>query len=159
MALFCATTVMPTPMAMAQTQQQLDWCVGKGNPTQDLQISGCTAVIQSGRFVGADLANYFRNRGISYGRKGDTDHAIADYDEAIRVYPNGPMSYISRGFAYGTKGDYDRAIADYSEGIRLNPQYAWAFYYRGLAKQKKGDKAGAEADIAAARKIDPNVGK
>ena len=53
----------------AQTQQQLDWCESKGmikakdmegapdDVLADLIISGCTAVIESGKFTGNDLAS------------------------------------------------------------------------------------------------------
>src|SRR3974377_1141881 len=42
--------------AGAQTQQQIDWRVGKGNTfSPDLRISGCTAAIQSGRWSGKGL--------------------------------------------------------------------------------------------------------
>ncbi len=42
--------------ARAQTAQQLNWCDGKDGATPDQQIGGCTAVIQSGKFTGKNLA-------------------------------------------------------------------------------------------------------
>jgi hypothetical protein len=57
---------MGVPLAMAQTQQQIDWCNGRGRPTPDLKISGCTALIQSGKATGKNLAAGFLNRGNAY---------------------------------------------------------------------------------------------
>ena len=63
--------------ANAQTQQQMDGCVNKGNAfTPDLIIDGCMAVIQSGRWSGNELAPAFLNRGVAYRRiKGKDAHS------------------------------------------------------------------------------------
>lgn len=145
--------VLLARLALAQTQQQLDWCNGKNNPTLDLQVSSCTAVIQSGRYVETNLAILFNNRGNAYNDEGRYDRAIQDFDEAIRLNPQYAEAFNNRGGAYLGKGQYDRAIQDYDQAIRLNPQIAQAFYNRGLARQKKGDTSGGDADIAKARQL------
>ena len=38
-----------------------------------------------------------RARGNAYGRKGDHDRAIADYNEAIRLDPKYALSFCNRG--------------------------------------------------------------
>jgi tetratricopeptide (TPR) repeat protein len=86
------------------------------------RISGCTAVIQSGKWKGQRLESALNNRGIAYDTKGDHDRAIADYDEAIRVNPKFAFAFNNRGTAYKNKGDPDSAIADYNEAIRLDPK-------------------------------------
>src|SRR5262245_54878914 len=93
----------------------------------DVQIDGCTAVLQSGR---GSFAEAYHNRGVAYRAKGNTDHAIADYNEAIRLDPALAEAYSSRGMAYRAKGDTDHAIADYSEAIRLDPSFAEAYNNR-----------------------------
>src|ERR1700736_2539625 len=89
----------------------------------DEAIAACSRVIGSG-VKGADASRAFLNRGVEYVAKGDLDHAIADYDEAIRLDPKFVNAYYRRGNSYYSKGDYDRAIADYDEAIRLDPKYA-----------------------------------
>src|SRR6516164_6810166 len=42
--------------ADAQLAQQVDWCNGDDHATPDQVIRGCTALIQSNRFSGRDLA-------------------------------------------------------------------------------------------------------
>src|ERR1700680_3645239 len=86
-ALIATTVLSGTLPANAQTQQQLDWCNGKAGATPDLQISGCTALIESGKYNGKDLAYAFHNRGNAYQSKGQYDRAIQDYDQAIRLNP------------------------------------------------------------------------
>jgi YidC/Oxa1 family membrane protein insertase len=146
--------------ATAQTQQQLDWCLNKGNAfSADLRISGCTAFIQSGRLSGDGLAAAFYNRGVPYAERRDYDRAIADYSEAIRLYPKNARVYNNRGVVYRAKNDYDRAIADYDEAIRLDPKYALAYLNRGVAYADKKDYDRAIADYNAAIRLDPKVAR
>ena len=62
------------------------------------------------------------NRGLAYSKKGESDKAITDCTEAIRLRPDDAVAYKNRGWAYGNKGEYDRAIADFTEAIRLDPK-------------------------------------
>ncbi|HZS63500.1 MAG TPA: hypothetical protein VFA53_03240, partial [Xanthobacteraceae bacterium] len=64
------TAVVPLSPAAAQSQQQLNWCEGKDGAPPDLIIGGCTAVIQSGKITGKNLAAAFNNRGNAYDDKG-----------------------------------------------------------------------------------------
>ena len=67
------------------------------------------------------FANAYRRRGLIYFGKGDKDHALADYEAAIRSDPNDGYAYYSRGDFYSDKGDKDRARADYQMALRLIP--------------------------------------
>src|SRR6516164_8569996 len=72
----------------------------------------------------------FNNRGMAYQAKGQYDHAIADFDEAIRRDPKLAPAFYNRGLAYGSKDQYDRAIVDFDEAIRLDSRFAFAFNSR-----------------------------
>jgi tetratricopeptide (TPR) repeat protein len=98
---------------------------------------------------------YAFSRGFAYGAKGDNDHAIVEYSEAIRFDPKDPIAYNNRGAAYSAKGDYDHAIADYTEAIRLNPKVASAYINRGRAYRAKGEIDHAITDYNTAIKLDP----
>src|SRR5262245_25061152 len=91
---FAFVLVAATNGANAQgvSQQQQDWCTNKGGTvSMDLQVSGCTAAIQSGRWSGKNLAWAFINRGNAYFKIKDYDRAFADYSEAMRLDPtSGP---------------------------------------------------------------------
>ena len=140
------------PGAMAQ---QLRWCEGGDGASPDDQIAGCTAVIRSGIPNDKELAALFNYRGVAYKAKGDLDHAIADYTEAIRRDPDHAAAYNSRGIAYKAKGDVDKAIADYDQAIRLNPNSAPAFNNRGYAYFGKSSYDRAVTDFDEAVKLDP----
>jgi tetratricopeptide (TPR) repeat protein len=98
------------------------------------------------------------NRGIAYGNKGDNDHALADYNEAIRLDPKNAVPFLYRGIAYGKKGDKDRALADFNEAIRLDPNNADALWIRGNLRVRLND-TGGNADMAKAEQVNPLVGR
>lgn len=74
------------------------------------------------------------NRGTAYACSKQSEKALADFTEAIRLDPADPQARASRAELYGERlyaankaGDLDmddagRMIADYNEIIRLNPQ-------------------------------------
>jgi hypothetical protein len=86
----------------------------------------------------------------------DSNLAIADFNEVIRLDPNHVKAYDRRGLVYeerGKKGDYDLAIADFTEVVRLAPNYLTAYFNRGTVYCKKRDYNHAIADFNAAIRI------
>lgn len=150
-----AALFVSTSAASAQSRQQWDWCNGKDDASPDLVISGCTAVIQSGAEKAKGLAFAFYRRGTAFRMRNEFDRAIADYDQSIKLDPDGYDAYVDRGWAYHLKGDFDRAIEDHSEAIRLDPDNERAFVMRGAAWQRKGDYDRAIRDNDEAIRINP----
>jgi tetratricopeptide (TPR) repeat protein len=144
----------------AAAQQSPRWAQCDATETSavplDVQISACTAVIQSGNETRWDRGVAFYKRGGAYYFKGDNDRAIADYNEAMKLGLYIADVFNNRGIAYHDKGDHERAIADLSEAIRLNSQHAGAFNSRGNAYYEKGDHARAITDYNEAIRLDPN---
>src|SRR5215468_10086473 len=73
------------------------------------------------RSLSPSLDMAYSNRGNAYSNKGELEHAIQDYDQAIRLNPKDVMSYDNRGLAHTRKGDLDRAILDFDQAIVLRP--------------------------------------
>src|SRR5712691_11010247 len=105
----CAAIAGP---AQAQQSQAWTWCVNKEKASPDLQINGCTTVIQSGKESQKNLSIAFNN-------------------ESIRLDPKYSYPYNGRGNAYRAKGDNNRAMADYNMAIKLDPKYASPYNGRG----------------------------
>lgn len=116
----------------------------------DERIAACTGVINSGRWHGANLAWAFLNRGRAYRDKDDDDHAIADFNQAIKLDPKNNKAYANRGFFYENKGQPDRAIGDYNEAIKLDPKDLNSLINRSSSYNEKQefDNAIADANIA-----------
>jgi tetratricopeptide (TPR) repeat protein len=53
--------------------------------------------------------------------RGETDRALADCDEAIRLNPTVPWAFYFRGIARTRKGQWDRAIANFDEETKRQP--------------------------------------
>jgi tetratricopeptide (TPR) repeat protein/predicted small secreted protein len=103
-----------------------------------------------------DNAVAYRERGVVYALRGDTDKAIADLNQAIGLNPQYAFAYYNRGQQYADKKNYDRAIADYNQVIRLDPNFVIAYNNRGDVYRNKGDYDRAIADFNQAIRLDPN---
>jgi tetratricopeptide (TPR) repeat protein len=126
----------------------------------DVAIAACNRAITSSSYNGRDLAGLYINRGYEYKQKKDYDHAIQDYDQAIKINPNFAQAFNNRGVVYYFKGQYDRAIRDYDQAIKIDPNTVSAaykpFYSRGLVYYHKGQYDRAIQDFDQAIKRDPN---
>ncbi len=106
-------------------------------------------------------------RGLSTGRAGDTDDAIADFTEALALAPEAPDALAYRGSALVMRGiarrkaggdpteDYEAAARDCTESIRLDSRREDPWSSRARARgnlasyrQSKGDEAAALSDDA-----------
>jgi len=118
--LFAAAVLASVPAA-GLSSQQIDGCSNRGSAPVSQKITGCTAMIESRRYKGKELAKVFHNRGAFYSDQGDIERAIADFDQAIRLNEKFAAGYYSRGLAYKGKGDLDSAFVDFDQAFRLDP--------------------------------------
>ena len=92
--------------------------------------------------IGAYDEVAYSSRGRAYGRLGQLERKIQDYDEAIRLDPQLALGYSNRGAAYSGLSQLKRAIEGLDEAIRLDPQVASAYANRAMAYTLLGkDKA------------------
>jgi tetratricopeptide (TPR) repeat protein len=123
----------------------------------EARISGCTALIDEHQGTTTTLAIAYNNRGNAYTAKSDYDHAIADFDQSIKLNPAYIKPLNNRGVAYLRKGEYDRAIEAFDEAIALHPNYGEAFANRAEAHLRKNEYDRAVRDYDAAIGLDPNL--
>jgi tetratricopeptide (TPR) repeat protein len=103
-----------------------------------------------------NTAEAYLMRGDSYSEIKDYDHAIADYNQAIRLKPDYAEAYNNRGYAYYWKNEGAKAIADYSRALELRPHYAYAYNNRGAAYMASGHPDQAINDFAHALELQPD---
>jgi tetratricopeptide (TPR) repeat protein len=144
--------------ALAASQSDWEDCKAQSSDP-DRSISGCTRIINGDEENRRDRAIAYSMRAAAYLHgKGDTDRAIADENESIRLDPErGGAAYSIRASAYYTKGDPDRAIADENEAIRLDPKVSVYYFVRGSAYEKMGNTDRAIADFNEAIQLDPKA--
>jgi TonB family protein len=96
-------------------------------------------------------------RAVAYYRKGETDNAIKDINEVIRLEPTLGPAYVDRGAYYARKGWKDKALADFNEAIRLGPRDARAYCDRAdLEGDLLRQPDNALADYNQAIRLAPN---
>jgi tetratricopeptide (TPR) repeat protein len=106
-----------------------------------------------GRRSGNKLSWAYNNRCKAHSERHETDLAVADCNEAIRLDPKYAIAYRNRGDAWSAKGDNDRAIADYNEAIRRDPKNYEAYLSRGRADLYSGALPKALADLNQATEL------
>jgi protein O-mannosyl-transferase len=102
--------------------------------------------------------NYFahNNLGVTLEKKGQTDEAIRQYQEAIRLKPDFAETHSNLGAILGTKGQTDEAISQFQEVIRLAPDDATAHYNLGTAFGIKGQIDEAISQFQEAIRLKPD---
>lgn len=104
---------------------------------------------------------YFR-LGQQRAAQGDLSGAIADYTEAIRLFPPGTQqawAYFGRGLARAEAKDWAGAIDDHTQAIGTHPSpsdRAIALVNRANARDQVGDQDGALADYGEAIRLAPS---
>jgi tetratricopeptide (TPR) repeat protein len=94
-------------------------------------------VIDAGGDTPANLAVSYCARGVTHQARDQLDHAIADYNEAIKIAPKSATGHRCRGFRNLAQGAIDDAITEFNEAIALDPRSASSFESRGEAYRKK----------------------
>jgi tetratricopeptide (TPR) repeat protein len=85
------------------------------------------------------------NRGIIHlEHRLDTDSALRDLTEAIRLRPEDYRGYLHRAAVYAKMDRYEEAIDDYDRSLARNPQFALIYFNRANATMRLG---GAEKAI------------
>ena len=96
-----------------------------------------TDVIEKNRSR-AEVSMGYYNRGNEYLRLKMPGKALADYSEAIRLYPEYRDAYYNRGIVLYQTGDYLSAVRDYSKAIVLKSDFYDAYLNRGTAYRAMG---------------------
>jgi len=96
------------------------------------------------------------NLGDALDRKGQTDEAIREFQDAIRLGPNFAPAYNNFGAALDRKGQTDEAIEQFQEAIRLKPDYAVAHCNLGSALDRKGQTDEAIRQFQDAIRLKPD---
>ena len=73
--------------AQRSVLKSIELCNGADRTSPDIQIDGCTSLINSGKQTPQTLVIAYNNRGNAYVAKGEYDRAVQDYDQSIKLSP------------------------------------------------------------------------
>jgi len=118
----------------------------------DDAIALYTRCIDQGNLTGENLIVAHNDRGNAYGKRGNYEKALEDFNKVIELNPNDPDAWYNRGLTYKHLGKLDAALRDYHRAISLKPDYAKAFNNRGTiyGRQARFQKAIEDFDQAIA---------
>lgn len=103
-----------------------------------------------------DTVATYVNRGILFARKGATDDALADFDQASARDPAEPEAYFNKGALLLRTGAAERALAMFDAAIERRTRFmAGAYYGRAVAQEELGNLKAAYQDYRLAAEADP----
>ena len=89
-------------------------------------------------------ANEHYKRAYHLGDQGKRTEAVAEYSEAIELFPLFYEAIDNRAFTYMELGKIREALSDFEQSLRVNPNGMAAFFSKGECLMKLGDLKAAE---------------
>lgn len=117
-------------------------------------IASCTDALDIADLSREVRGRVFAMRGLAHGIGNQTDKAIADFTEALRLVPDDAVAFMYRGDGYSELRQYGTAIEDYTRSIELRADLADAYAGRSYSYFQTGQYAKAIDDIDRAIAID-----
>jgi tetratricopeptide (TPR) repeat protein len=97
------------------------------------------------------------NRGIINAASGNTEAALADYNQALARAPELSGAWLNRGAVLLQAGRFQEARADFDRALALNTDRpAIAYFNRGMANEKLGAIPAAYHDYKQAQTLAPD---
>ena len=93
----------------------------------------------------ASQANYIQ-QGNDLLNQGETEKAIAIFDQAIKANPNQAEAYVIRGIAY-LAIDPNVSLTDFNKAIEIDTDYADAYLQRGIFYFNRGIALSNSSDL------------
>lgn len=80
----------------------------------------------------------YYNRGLTYYKLSEWDHALADYTAALELNPQYTDAFYNRGLTYMQKKEYQNAVSDFNRVLQLDPAYGPVYGSRAQALENTG---------------------
>lgn len=127
---------------------------GRKPPGREFTEAEDTAVLAP------SLAAAFLNCGVDRLHRGETDAAVSDFAEAIKIDPNLARAWCLRGYARLIQRNYENACSDLSRAISVglsdtHEDNAWLRLWVALARTNQLARATGDLNAHFARRIDP----
>ena|ERR1043165_2365445 len=120
-------------------------------------IRRCDEALLNDNLTNYEIVATHVNRGILRLRRGLSDAAIADFDEAMRLDPDQPEAYLNKGAALLQRQNPSEALQLFTVALdRRTSRPAIALYGRAIANEQLGNVRAAYNDYLAASEAAPD---
>jgi len=129
----------------------------KGDTAPARIIQACTESLDQDIFEGRTRFFLFAARAAGYFAAGDKQHALEDFNEAIRMAPRNAYVYYNRGVFYAAQSDSASALQDFDTALGINSKFVPALRQRARVYQARGNFVEARADYSTAIGLEPKT--
>jgi tetratricopeptide (TPR) repeat protein len=126
-----------------------------GKSAPPVIIQACTELLDRKLLEGHERFYLFVDRALGYVAQGDKQHALDDYNTAVKFAPKNAQPYYYRGIFYAAQTDVDAALRDFDTALSLNPKLVPALRQRALIYLTQSNLDGALADFSEAVRLKP----
>ena len=121
------------------------------------ELRYCDSAFEEGAMSAHDTVATHVNRGILRLRRNQTDSAIADFDQAIRLDPHQPEAYLNKGAALIRLNNPTEALRLFTVALEYNTRRPEiAHFGRAIANESLGNVRAAYDDYRRASELDPD---
>lgn len=129
----------------------------KGDTAPPRIIQACTESLDQDIFEGNTRFFLFASRAAGYFAAGDKQHALDDYNEALKLAPRNAYVYYNRGVFYAAQADNASAMRDFGTALGINPKLVPALRQRAKVYLSRGDFTNARQDYSKAIGLQPKT--
>ncbi|MBU2532037.1 MAG: tetratricopeptide repeat protein [Alphaproteobacteria bacterium] len=123
--------------------------------SQDLmrRIEGCSQLLNLPHLAPSVRAQAFSLRALALSLIGRYNEAVNDYDQALSLMPNQPVTLNNRAWALYKMGRFAEAVPDVEKSIQHDNTSPHAFDTRAHLRQANGEADGAYNDYQKAMEL------
>ena len=123
------------------------------NPSYLAESASLSANVAQNTEIVPRTAEDYLKRGVFYATLGQTEKALADFNQALSLDPKFPLAYYNRALLYYQSEQTQKAIEDFNQAILLNPNYAEAYGNRGITYYQLGNISQCKKDLEKASSL------
>jgi tetratricopeptide (TPR) repeat protein len=129
----------------------------KGDTAPRRIVQACTESLDQDIFDGNTRFFLFAARAAGYFAQGDKQHALEDFNEAVKLAPRNAYVYYNRGVFYAAQSDSDAALRDFDAAIGFNSKLVPALRQRAKIYVARSNFTDARQDYSKAVGLEPKT--
>jgi tetratricopeptide (TPR) repeat protein len=135
----------------------IDKCINRDRENAPpLAIQACTELLDRNLLKGRDRFYLFVNRALAFIAQGDKQHALDDYNAAVKSAPKMAQPYYYRGVFLG-QNDAESALKDFDTALSFDPTLVSALRQRAIIHLAQKNLGAALADYSEAVQLKPKL--